>query len=123
MVPSVLIAEADADLRAIYQRFFAYQRWQVQTAGGGLECLAKLRQSPPELLVLDWELPWGGGEGVLALMRDDPRLRRVPVLLTSVLTSPQALAGLVTPPVMHALRKPFPLGALLEHPSVRRPYA
>jgi DNA-binding response OmpR family regulator len=123
MVPRVLIAEADADLRAIYQRFFSYHRWQVQTAGGGLECLAKLRQLPPDLLVLDWELPWGGGEGVLALMRENPRLLAVPVLLTSVLTSPKALADLLSPPVVQALRKPFPLGALLEHQSVRHQFA
>jgi DNA-binding response OmpR family regulator len=122
-MPTVLIAEADADLRAIYQRFFSYHSWQVQTAGGGLECLAKLRQLPPDLLVLDWELPWGGGEGVLTLMRENPRLRRVPVLLTSVLTSPQALSGLVTPPVVQALQKPFPLRALLEQLSFHRQYA
>jgi hypothetical protein len=47
-------------------------------------------------------------------MRDDPSLARVPVILTSTEASPEAVSGLVSPPVVQALWKPFSLTALLE---------
>jgi hypothetical protein len=35
------------------------------------------------LLVLEPELPWGQGEGVLALMEEEPDVPNVPVLILS----------------------------------------
>jgi hypothetical protein len=65
-------------------------------------------------LILDLHLPWGGADGVLAVMRDDPGLAGVPVILTSTEASPESLSRLVSPPVVQALWKPFPLSALLD---------
>jgi CheY-like chemotaxis protein len=113
-MPVVLIADLDRDLCDLYRRFFSDQGWQVQISGGSLECLAQLRQRPPHLLILDLDLPWGGADGLLAVMRDDPDLARVPVILTSTEVPPEALAGLVSPPVVQTLCKPFSLTVLLE---------
>jgi DNA-binding NtrC family response regulator len=114
MAPSVVIADADRDQCDLYRQFFSYHSYQVHTSGGGFECLAQLRQFSPHLLILDLRLPWGGADGVLAVMRDDFCLARVPVVLTSTEASPEALSGLVSPPVVQALWKPFSLTALLE---------
>jgi CheY-like chemotaxis protein len=46
---AVLVADANRELRELYRRFLSRHGWQVQTAEGGLECLAYLRQSPPQL--------------------------------------------------------------------------
>jgi DNA-binding NtrC family response regulator len=114
VAPDVLIADADGELCDLYRQFFSHHGWQVRTSGGGLDCLAQLRQSSPGLLILDLQLPWGGADGVLAVMRDDPRFARLPVILTSTETIPAALSGVVSPPVVRALWKPFSLTALLE---------
>jgi CheY-like chemotaxis protein len=55
--------------------------YDVETANGGLECLAKLRHRTPDLLVLRWTLPWGGGDGILAWLREQPVDRRAPAVL------------------------------------------
>ena len=110
MAPAVLIADADWDLCDLYWRFFSHRGWQVRTSGAGLECLTQLRQCSPHLLILDLRLPWGGADGLLAVMRDDPGLARIPVILTPT----DSLAGPVSPPVVHTLWKPFSLTALLE---------
>src|SRR6516225_8584044 len=110
MAPAVLIADADRELCDLYRRFFSRHGWQVRTSGGGLECLAELRQCPPHLLILDLRLPWGGADGLLAVIRDDPGLAGVPVILSSTAAiPPETLADLVSPPVVRALWKPFPL--------------
>jgi len=114
MAPAVLIADVERELCDLYRRFFSHHGWQVRTSGGGLECLAQLRQCSPHLLMLDRHLAWGGADGVLAVMRDDPSLARIPVILTSSEASPETLSGLVSPPVVQALWKPFSLTALLE---------
>jgi DNA-binding NtrC family response regulator len=111
MGPAVLIADADSDLCGVCHRFLSRHGWQVQTAGSGVECLAQLRQCSPYLLVLDVQLPWGGADGLLAVMRTDRRLGRIPVVLTSA-NGP--IANLVLPPVVQGLRKPFSLTALLD---------
>jgi two-component system phosphate regulon response regulator PhoB len=114
MAPAVLIADADSDLCDLYRRFFSRHGWQVRTSAGGLECLAQLRQALPQLLILDWHLPWGGADGLLAVMRDDPGLARVPVILTSTEASPEVLPKVVSSPVVQALEKPFSLTVLLD---------
>ena len=45
--------------------------WSRQSSG--LECVARLRERVPDVLVLEPQLPWGGGEGVLAIMGEVPR--------------------------------------------------
>jgi DNA-binding response OmpR family regulator len=110
MNADLLIAESDTALLDVVTQFFRRLGYTVDTAAGGLECLNKLRRHPYLLLVLDRDLPWGGGEGVLAVMRDEPSLARIPVILTSTAVCPAPVA----PPVAEVLNKPFSLHGLLQ---------
>ena len=111
--PTVLIADADADLSDLYRRFFSRHGWQVQLSRDALECLGKLRDGLPGFLILDLQLAWGGADGLLEMMREDPRLASVPVVLTSTTASPETFSDLTAPPVVQVLEKPFSLSALL----------
>jgi CheY-like chemotaxis protein len=113
-MPTVLLAEADRELRDAYQWFLSHRGFQVETADNGLDCLAKLRRLVPDLLILDLELPWGGGDGVLSFVRENPRLLPKRVVLTSAVASPDVLGCLASPPAVQVVTKPFPLSALLE---------
>jgi CheY-like chemotaxis protein len=113
MNASLLIAESDTALLDVVTQFFHRRGYTVDTATGGLECLNKLRRRPYLVLVLDRDLPWGGGEGVLAVMRDEPNLAGVPVILTCNAACPAP----APPPVTAVLSKPFSLNGLLQ--SVR----
>ena len=110
MNPVLLIAESDETLIDVFRLYCSRCGYDVETAAGGLECLRKLRRSSFQLLILDADLPWGGGDGVLAVMREDSRLARIPVILISTTLR----SDLVGPPVVQALKKPFYLDALLE---------
>ena len=111
---TLILAETDQALRAAHRSYLARHGFQVETVEDGLECVAKLRELVPDLLVLDLDLPWGGGDGVLGMMREDPRLHPVQVVLTSTVTGRRAFADLISPPVIKTLNKPFPLTSLLE---------
>jgi CheY-like chemotaxis protein len=77
----VLMADGDSILLSLYRAFLSTEALDVRTASTGLECLEQLRRWRPDVLVLDAELPWGAGAGVLEVMREDPTLPEVPVLL------------------------------------------
>ena len=55
----------------------------VTTLVNGNDCLRKLRQLTPAVVVLDLELRWGGGDGVLAWLRQESPGPRMPVVLTA----------------------------------------
>lgn len=117
MKPDLLVAEGDIELCRIFQRFLTKQGYQVATAVDGLECLEKLRQAAPAVLILDRELCWGGGDGVLAWLREENAALDVRVILTDTVGYGPEGAPAVQAPVVQFLPKPFALTALLE--SVR----
>ncbi|MGO9468249.1 MAG: response regulator transcription factor [Isosphaeraceae bacterium] len=114
MKQRLLIADGDTVLCEVYRGFLTERGYEVETSTDGLDCLAKLRQATPAVLVLDLELLWGGGDGVLAWLREESRAPRVPVLLTATAADPADVAGFNEPPVVDYLPKPFALAGLLE---------
>lgn len=117
MEQRLLIADRDTELCEVFRRLLTERGYEVETSTDGLDCLAKLRQWTPAVLVLDLELPWAGGDGVLALLRAESPAPRIPVLLTATAAAPAHMAEVNEPPVVGYLPKPLALTALLE--SVR----
>jgi hypothetical protein len=81
---SMLIAEGNADLCKIYRPFFSPRGFRVEIASDGLDCLEKLRRRTFAVVVLDWQLRWGGGEGLLAWLREQSAAAGAPVVLTAM---------------------------------------
>jgi len=113
---TLLFADADAELCEVYRTFFTAHGYDVEIASDGLECLGKVRDVPPAVVVLDVELRWGGGDGVLAWLREASPTHPIPIILTMA-GCPQDFADFMEPPVVDYLHKPFAPNALLE--SVR----
>lgn len=117
-MPTALFTDTDGELRDVYNWLLTSYGFEVETAGDGLECLAKLRQFVPDLLILDLDMLWGGGGGVLGVISEDRRLLPSRVVLTSAIAPMHVLEGLASPPVVQALTKPFQLSALFEIASL-----
>ncbi len=64
----VLFADHDELLLDTYATFFRKLSWETAVATSGLQCIEQLRTFRPDVLVLEPELPSGGGAGVLAEM-------------------------------------------------------
>jgi len=109
----VFIAHANDGSAEFIRRFLTNGGCEVETISGGVECLAKLRQSAPDVLILDFDLPWGGGDGVLAWLRENEEAPVVPVVLMTRGPLGPSVTPLLAPPVAFCLRKPFRLDALL----------
>ena len=114
MKETVLIADGDAELCNLYRQFLTERGYRVETSSDGLDCLRKLRRMTPAALVLDLEIRWGGGDGILAWLREEKPAHGIPVILTAAAGYPQASTAFIEPAVVGYLRKPFPLTALLK---------
>jgi DNA-binding NtrC family response regulator len=115
MKPIILIAEGDNDLRDRLGRLLGEHGYQVISASDGLECSRQSGQQKPQAVVLDQDLRWGGSEGALAFMRDDPALCRIPVILTFQPITSLSFSDLATLPVVRSLGKPYPFTLLLDN--------
>ncbi len=113
MKSTLLIAEGDDQLAGLMGRFLSRQGHDVEVVSDGLECMARLRQLTPDVLVLDVGLPWGGGDGVLSCLHEESNVPPA-IILTTWGDSFDVLEGLTAAPVVRCLRKPFALAALLQ---------
>ena len=111
MKPPLLVADRDAELRRLFARYLRTNGYYVMTATQGLDCLEKLRRFSPAALLLDLELCWGGGDGVLAWLREEGAAYTVPVIVTVTEGSAPPAAE---PPIVRVLPKPFSPSALLD---------
>ncbi len=111
MSTDLLIAEEDAELRELYDRLPFVTGCQVQTAVDGLDCWNKLRARSPDVLLINLEIPWGGGDGVLARLREDGI--ELPAVFVTGDESPEVLSRRTGVPVGMCFQKPFRLSALL----------
>lgn len=80
--PSLLLVD-DSEAILAFERGVLGSHYTLHTARDGHEALDALARALPDAVVLDLSMPGMDGEEVLERMRDDARLRQVPVLIVS----------------------------------------
>jgi len=115
--PRVFVVEDDAAIRRLLERLLTpagYSVEQFATAGPALE---SIRSNPPDLVLLDLQLPDLSGHDVLEAIRADPATRLLPVvMMTGMATTAEKLRANAAG-VTDFLAKPFAPEELL--PRVR----
>jgi CheY-like chemotaxis protein len=111
---SILLADDDHTRRSFFQKFLEYKGYAVTTASDGLECLSQLARLVPDVVVLDLDLPWGGGDGVIARMEEELGPLCPPIVLTTDRPSSEIPPSILNPPVIQCLRRPFRITGLLD---------
>ena len=121
----VLMADPDVSLPRLYREPLLREGFELGTAVSGLECIARLRERVPDVLVLEPHMPWGGGNGVLAVMGESPDLAMVPVMILTSCRDPYVLRGVGRFPISDYQLKPLAPGrlagrlrVLLNHPRL-----
>lgn len=78
----VLLVEDHVDSRAMYAEFLRLE-FNVVEAGDGVVALEVIEQTRPDVIVTDLALPRMDGYALVERIRDDERLRNVPVIALS----------------------------------------
>jgi PAS domain S-box-containing protein len=81
----VLVVDDEKDSRVLIAHYLEEFGCQVITASNGEEGLELARQHKPDLMTLDLIMPGITGWEVLKKLKADPGLRRIPVVVVSVL--------------------------------------
>ncbi len=83
--PYILLTDDDPDILENLITILETQDYRLATARDGKECLAKIKQEQPDLLVLDMLMPRMDGWGVIRELRSDPQYADLPIMvLTTV---------------------------------------
>jgi len=80
----VLIVEDDRELQELLAQRFR-RRYEVRTASGGDEALELLHDWTPHLVISDIMMPGLDGLGLCRILKADPALRNIPVVLLTAL--------------------------------------
>lgn len=84
MIKTILIADDNSVSRELVVEALAGE-WTVIEASDGPSALAQYRAKQPDLALLDIQMPLLDGFGVLAEIRQDPRLEKKPILALTAL--------------------------------------
>ena len=97
MAPShrLLVVDDDVRLARLVRDYFTREGFEVDVLHHGSEAVTTVLRTPPDLILLDLNLPRKDGREVLIEIKANPGLRRIPVLIigSSVEPSSSELSG------------------------------
>ena len=97
MMPRILIVEDEAALTLLLRYNLEAAHYTVETASRGDEAEIKLRESPPDLVILDWMLPGLSGIEICRRLRARSETRQIPIIiLTARGEESERIRGLAT---------------------------
>jgi DNA-binding response OmpR family regulator len=85
----LLVVDDDLRVRDLLRRLLTRGGHAVTCAAGGEEALRLLRESNPDLVILDWMMPGLDGLGVLRRLRADPATAGTSVMVYTASDDPQ----------------------------------
>ncbi len=109
----VLVVDDSADIRLLARILLRLSGHLVREAGSAEEALALIVAEPPDVVLLDLQLPGMDGWGLLAELRAQGRLERTRVVLFSAHVGPVELRRAPEEGASAYLVKPFTAQDLL----------
>ena len=103
----VLVVDDDVQIRKLLARLLGGAGHVVDEAGSAEEALVRLNASPPDLIVLDMELPGKSGMALVPVLRADPRHRLTPILMVTGAATQARKIRAIEAGVTEFLSKPF----------------
>jgi PAS domain S-box-containing protein len=79
----ILVVDDDPDARALMRVLLEEEHFEVRTASDGMEGMEALERSPVDLVVLDLMMPGMDGFAFLKRLRQNPKLKDLPVVVVS----------------------------------------
>lgn len=115
MAPRILIVEDNASFAGAIETLLRGKGWLTEIAGDGVTALQRILAEPPELLLLDLQLPGLHGVELLRKLRAVPRTAQLPVIVMSgVYKGERYVQATRALGVETYLEKPFGAPRLLE---------
>jgi diguanylate cyclase (GGDEF)-like protein len=104
---TVLVVDDSLVVRAVVRAALEEEGYRVAEAMDGADGVERCRQDPPDVVLLDIEMAGLDGHQVLALLKNDERVRDIPVVFLTGRTDMEDVVAGLRGGAHDYLRKPF----------------
>ena len=109
-----MVVDDSITVRRVTQRLLERNGMRVIIARDGMDAVALLQDNVPDVILLDIEMPRMDGYGVASHVRNDPRLKDVPIIMITSRVGEKHRARAVELGVAEYLGKPYQEAELLK---------
>ncbi|MEZ5500581.1 MAG: Hpt domain-containing protein [Steroidobacteraceae bacterium] len=109
-----LVVDDSITVRRVTQRLLERNGMRVMTARDGMDAVAVLAEHVPDIILLDIEMPRMDGYEVAAHVRNDARLKKIPIIMITSRVGEKHRARAIELGVDDYLGKPYQEAQLLE---------
>lgn len=113
--PLVMVVDDSITMRKVTTRVLERASLEVVTAKDGLDAVEKLQDRVPDLMLLDIEMPRMDGYELATYMRNDARLREVPIIMITSRTGEKHRQRALELGVQRYLGKPYQEADLMQN--------
>ncbi len=115
VVPLIMVVDDSITVRKVTERLLKRHDMETLTAKDGIDALDKLQEQTPNLVLLDVEMPRMDGFELATTMRNDDRLKNIPIIMITSRTGEKHRERAAKIGVDAYLGKPFQEVELLEN--------
>lgn len=105
--PTVLYVEDEVSLHGLVEFWLTDAGFAVRLAMDGAEALEMIRRDPPDLVITDAMMPRLSGDELVGIMKDDPELAAIPVVMATAAASPFRVQRMLERGCVAVLGKPL----------------
>jgi chemosensory pili system protein ChpA (sensor histidine kinase/response regulator) len=113
--PLIMVVDDSITMRKVTSRVLERNDMEVTTAKDGLDAVEKIQDRVPDLVLLDIEMPRMDGYEFATYMRNDPRLKAVPIIMITSRTGEKHRQRAMEIGVDRYLGKPYQEADLLRN--------
>ena len=110
----ILVVDDEQDIVIIIGKVLEKSGYEVITANDGLECLDKVSEESPDLILLDNIMPNMNGPAVLSKLKASKKTADIPVIMVTALADREYIVGAQEGGAVEYIIKPFDYTVLLE---------
>ena len=112
---TIMVVDDSITVRKVTTRLLERNDMRVITAKDGVDAVSKLHETVPDVMLLDIEMPRMDGFELATHVRNDARLKHVPIIMITSRTGDKHRQRATEIGVNHYLGKPFQEAELLEN--------
>ena len=112
---TVMVVDDSITVRKVTTRLLERNDMNVIAAKDGVDAVSKLQENIPDIMLLDIEMPRMDGFELATHVRNEPRLRDIPIIMITSRTGDKHRQRAMQIGVNRYLGKPFQEGELLEN--------
>lgn len=114
-LPTIMVVDDSITIRKVTSRMLERHKFAVLTAKDGVDAVGQLQETAPDLMLLDIEMPRMDGYELATHVRNDSRLKDLPIIMITSRSGKKHRQRALEIGVDRYLGKPYQEGDLLQN--------